>query len=432
MYIFYNLLTFIGAIFYLPTLLLKKGPENKQTFVKERLGISSYGKADIWVHAVSVGEVLACLPFLKKLNKEFPAKKIVLSTTTYTGQKLAKERFREAHRVMYVPIDTFFSVTRVVNALKPELFITAETELWPAMFKALRKAGSRVITLNGRISDKSFKGYRKIRFIMKNVLSNVDFLYMQTKKDAERIIAIGADPHRVAVMGNFKFDLEVSTKTLARWHEKIDRDILLAASTHEGEEEIVLDGYELIMNRTRNIKHMTETRGHKSQPADVMLIIAPRHPERFDEVARILERRNLEYIKRSNIDSIREKDPMPSIILLDTIGELSGLFSIASIAYIGGSLVPNGGHNLMEPAYWSKPTIFGPHMENFPITKDFLEAAAALEVKDAHDIAETVLELLHDRSRASEMGHKAKVIVENNTGAVNKAIELVRGYIGNS
>ncbi len=432
MYTFYNLLTFIGTILYFPKLLFKKGPENKQTFIKERLGISSYTKTDIWVHAVSVGEVLACIPFLKKLKKEFPGEKVVLSTTTYTGQKLAKERFTEADRVMYVPVDTYFSVNRAVNALRPKLFITAETELWPAMFKALKKSGSRVIILNGRISDASYSGYKNIRYIMKKVLSHVDFFYMQTKKDAKRIIEIGADQYKVAVMGNFKFDIEINNKKNTNWQNTIDRDILLAASTHEGEEEIVFDGFELILKRTSSIKHMSENRGHKIQHQDVMLIIAPRHPERFDEVAGILDRRNLDYIRRSAIDSIREGDTLPSIILLDTIGELSSLFSIAAIAYIGGSLVPKGGHNIMEPAYWSKPTIFGPHMENFPIAKDFLDSAAALEVKDAHDIAETVLELLHDSARASNMGRNAKVIVENNTGAVNKAIELVRGYIGTS
>jgi 3-deoxy-D-manno-octulosonic-acid transferase len=267
---------------------------------------------------------------------------------------------------------------------------------------------------------------------MKKVLSNVDFFYMQTKKDAERIIEIGADQHKVAVMGNFKFDIEINKKAHAGWQNSIQGDILLAASTHEGEEEIVLDGYELIMNRAQYIKHMTENKGQQLQSSDITLIIAPRHPERFDKVAEILKKRNLEFIKRTDIDSVPEGDIIPSIILLDTIGELSGLFSVATIAYIGGSLVPKGGHNIMEPAYWSKPAIFGPHMENFPIAKDFLESAAALQVKDANDIAEAVLELLHNSARISSMGRNAKVIVENNTGAVSKAIELVRGYIGTS
>lgn len=426
----YNILSTIGVILYLPRLIFKKGPENRREFISERLGLSSYTKTDIWVHAVSVGEVLACLPFLKKLKKEFPSKKIVLSTTTYTGQRLAQERFAEADRVMYMPLDTYFSVRRVVNVLRPELFITAETELWPAVFHALKQIGSNVIIVNGRISDSSYKGYKQISLIMKKILANVDFFYMQTRKDAQRITEIGASPHKVGVMGNFKFDLEVTEEVHDGWQKGIKGHILLAASTHEGEEDIVLDAYSLILSRAQSIEHATEMKGRPVQASGIKLIIAPRHPERFDAVASMLEKRGLAYIRRSGIDSLQGSGETPGIILLDSIGELSGLFSIASIAFIGGSLVPRGGHNIMEPAYWSRPSLFGPHMENFPIAKEFLNSSAALEVKDAVDIAESVLVLLNDNTKALRMGRNAKNIVEKNTGAVNKALNLARGYIG--
>ena len=416
---------------YLPRLVFfKKGPENRQEFVSERLGMSDYAKTDIWVHAVSVGEVLACLPFLKKMKKEFPSKKIVLSTTTYTGQKLARERFPEADRVMYMPVDNIFSVKRVVNSLQPELFITAETEIWPSLFHSLKETGSRIVILNGRISNASYKGYRRIRFIMKKVLANVDYLYMQTKDDADKIIDIGAERHKVGVMGNFKFDIEIDIKGSQDWHKNITGDILLAASTHEGEEEVLLDAYELIELRTQNLELRAQTKDNKPQGFDLTLIIAPRHPERFDEVAGMLDKRSLPYIRRSKIGHIQNSGKLPGIILLDSIGELSALFSTATIAFIGGSLVPKGGHNVMEPAYWSKPAIFGPHMDNFPIAADFLKSSAALEVKDSDEIAETVLELLNDREKALSMGRNAKLIVEDNTGAVKKAVELVRGFIG--
>ena len=413
----YNFLSAIALLIYFPFLLSKKGPESKRTFIRERLGISRYTKTDIWIHAVSVGEVIACVPFLKRLKKEFPGKRIVLSTTTYTGQRVASERFPEADRIMYMPCDTGLCVSRVVNSLKPEIFITIETELWPALFWALKKTGSKIIILNGRISNKSFKGYRRLSFFMKKILSYVDFLYMQGETDAEKIVAIGADKYKVGVMGNFKFDISFDTSSPLNWLENIKGRILLAASTHKGEEEIILNAYDLI----------------KQKYPDLRLILAPRHPERFNEVADILGKRNLNFIRRSMISQSNVGaycDTPCNIILLDTIGELSGMFSKVTIAFIGGSLVPVGGHNILEPAYWAKPIIFGPHMDNFPIAGEFLERHAAIQVKDANEIVQEVSSLLDNNDLAVQTGRNAKTIIERNTGSVKKAIELVRGYIG--
>ncbi len=428
----YNLLSFIALLLYFPWLLFKKGPENRRIFISERLGASKYNQTDIWVHAVSVGEVLACLPFLKKLRKEFPGRKITLSTTTYTGQKIAHERFPEADRIMYMPIDTGLCVRRAVNMLRPEIFITIETELWPALFLALKKTGSRVIILNGRISNRSFRGYKKIRPIMKKFLSNVDSFCMQGEGDAERIIALGAESRKVSIIGNFKFDIDfdsVTPLTLA-WLEPVKGGILLAASTHRGEEEIILDAYKSIKNKVKGIK----------------LIIAPRHPERFDEAAELIEKKGIGYIRRSQIrpglavhghssdktgNGHRTPDNgFPDIILMDTIGELSRVFSKAAVAFIGGSLVPLGGHNVMEPAYWSRPIIFGPYMDNFPIAGEFLDRSAALQVKDSKDISEATIELLTDPEKALVMGRNARAIVDKNTGAVKKAIDIVKDYLG--
>ncbi|MBI4847849.1 MAG: 3-deoxy-D-manno-octulosonic acid transferase [Nitrospirae bacterium] len=432
----YNFISAIAVLLYLPKLLFKKGPENRRAFISERLGLSTYEKTDIWVHAVSVGEVIACVPFLKMLKKEFPGKRIALSTTTYTGQKVAREKFPEAGRIMYMPLDTGVCVKRVVNLLKPQIFITIETELWPALFHALKRAGSKIIILNGRISHKSFKGYRRLSFLMWKFLSNIDFFYMQGKGDAERIIAIGAHKHKVGVMGNFKFDIDLDKSGHLDWLDNVEGKILLAASTHKGEEEIIFDAYEVI----------------KQKHPDLKLIIAPRHPERFDEVAEIISRRNLNFIRRTEMQNIDKISPIPSlpergtiippfdkggqggifpdIILLDTIGELPHVFSKASIAFIGGSLVPKGGHNILEPAYWARPVIFGPCMDNFPMAGEFLEKSAALMVKDANDISITVNNLLNNNEKAARMGQIAKALVEKNSGAVKRAIELVRGFIG--
>ncbi|MBI4682253.1 MAG: 3-deoxy-D-manno-octulosonic acid transferase [Nitrospirae bacterium] len=415
----YNLISIIGFFLYLPRLLLKKGPEDRCTFIKERLGLSDYQKMDIWVHAVSVGETLACIPFLKKLKKDFPDKKVVLTTTTYTGQKIARDKFPEADRIMYMPLDTVFCVKKAVNLLRPEIFITVETELWPALFQALKAAGSRIIILNGRISNDSYKGYKKISVFMKKLLSRVDFFYMQDKGDAERIMDIGADRHKVSVMGNFKFDIDFKETAPPQWLTGINNKILLAASTHKGEEEIILDAYNSIRNKIHGIK----------------LILAPRHPERFNEAEEIIGKSGIGYIRRSEIsqrsvENNHELQAFPDIILLDTIGELSSVFSKASVAFIGGSLVPVGGHNIMEPAYWSKPIIFGPHMENFPIAREFLDNNAAVRVDNSADITETVIELLTNSEKAVNMGRSARSIVDKNTGAVKKAIELIRSYIG--
>jgi len=411
----YNLLSTIAVILYLPLLLLKKGPENRLTFIRERLGLSVYKKTDIWVHAVSVGETLACIPFLKKLRKEVPDRTIVFSTTTYTGQKIAREKFPEADRIIYMPLDSVFCIKRVVNSLRPEIFITVETELWPALFRSLKDAGSRILVLNGRISQGSFRGYSRIKFLMADMLSSVDFFYMQGKGDAERIMSLGADKHKVGIMGNFKFDIDLNEELPLNWLTGISGKILLAASTHEGEEGMLLEAFKLIQKELQGTK----------------LILAPRHPERFNETAGLIEKHGLSYIRRSSLNGKEMAGNSDAdIILLDTLGELSRVFSRASVAFIGGSLVPRGGHNVMEPAYWSKPIIFGPHMDNFPIAGEFLKKTAAVEVRNAKDIAATVISLLRDNNKAAELGRHARAIVDNNTGAVKKAVELIRGYIG--
>ena len=415
MHSLYNLISTIGVILYIPRLLLKKGPEDRRTFIKERLGLSLYNKTDIWIHAVSVGETLACIPFMKKLRKVIPDRTIVFSTTTYTGQKIAREKFPEADRIFYMPLDSVLCVRKVVTSLRPEIFITVETELWPALFRSLKEAGSRILVLNGRISEGSFKGYRRIKYLMADMLSSVDFFYMQDKGDAERIMALGADTHKVGIMGNFKFDIDLQEELPLNWLTGVSGKILLAASTHEGEEEILLEAFTIIKKELQGIK----------------LILAPRHPERFNETADLIEKRGLPYIRRSSLNGKEITGRSDAdIILLDTIGELSRVFSRASVAFIGGSLIPRGGHNVMEPAYWSKPIIFGPHMNNFPIAGEFLKRSAAVEVRDSKDIAETVLTLLRDNKKAAELGRNARSIVDKNTGAVKKAIELIRGYIG--
>jgi len=416
MFLLYNILSLISLIAYLPWLLFKKGPENRLIYLSERLGISRYTNADIWIHAVSVGEIIAALPFLKALRKEFPWLKIILSTTTYTGQRIARERFMEANRIMYMPWDSWLSVTRAVKIISPKVFITIETELWPCLFRALKNNGSHIILLNGRVSPRSFKGYKRIKPFMRIVLSYIDFLYMQGETDAERIVAIGADEKKVAIMGNFKFDILPYKTEPLHWMDGFEGRILVAGSTHKGEEEIILDAYEEVKNSIYDLK----------------LILAPRHPERFGEVTEILKARNINFIKRSEIKTRNTKHETRNtdVILLDTIGELSTLYSRATIAFIGGSLMPYGGHNILEPAYWGTPIAFGPYMENFPFAEDFLREDAAIMVTDSHDIVKAIKDLLSNPEKARQMGKKARTIIDRNTGAVKKAVDIIRSFLG--
>jgi 3-deoxy-D-manno-octulosonic-acid transferase len=237
---------------------------------------------------------------------------------------------------------------------------------------------------------------------------------MQTGSDAERIIEIGADESKVGIMGNFKFDIDLDDKESLHWLDNINGNILLAASTHKGEEDIILDAFSLIRKDAPELK----------------LIIAPRHPERFGEVAEIIRKKGFPLKRRTEFDGHEADIASSSVILLDTIGELSRVFARIRIAFIGGSLMPYGGHNILEPAYWSKPIIFGPHMDNFPVAGDFLHEKAAIEIKDSGELSHAVLHLLHENEKASLMGQKAKAIIDKNKGAVKKAVDLIRRYIG--
>jgi 3-deoxy-D-manno-octulosonic-acid transferase len=414
MFLLYNFLSSICLLLYLPTLLFKKVPGEKLRFLKERLGISEYIKADIWVHAVSVGETMASLPFLRMLKREFPDRRIVFSTTTYTGQKIARERIQEADRIMYMPWDAGFCIKRAVRSVNPKVFITIETELWPLLLWTLKDTGASIVLLNGRISSGSFKGYRRVRPFMKKVLSLMDFMYMQGNKDVERLVSLGADKDKVDVMGNFKFDIEINETSPPQWMTYLKGRIFLAASTHRGEEKIIIGAYRLIKEKT----------------PDLMLMIAPRHPERFDEVEEVIRNGGFNYIRRSNIGTEERQSSHPEVILLDTIGELQGVFSRADVAFIGGSLLPFGGHNILEPACWGRPIIFGPHMDNFPIADEFLRRSAAIRVTDLEDMAKTVTELLRNEEKALQMGRNAMAIVEENRGAVKKAVDLIGRIIG--
>jgi 3-deoxy-D-manno-octulosonic-acid transferase len=449
MYLLYSLLYFIVIIFLLPFEYFKRPKDLRKRWLREKFGFFDSSlilqpSSFVWVHAVSVGEVMAALPLLKRLRRRYSSKGIILSTITDTGQKVARENVPDGTTIIYLPFDIVLILNRVLKRIRPEILIMIETELWPNLLKAFKENGVPVILLNGRISEDSFKGYKRISFFMKRVLSCVNFFGMQGEVYAERIRSLGVNSSRIKVLGNFKFDTTPPSQ-IPEWIEKIKGPVIIAGSTHEGEEEIITSVYIEL----------------KKDLPDINLIIAPRHPERFKEVEDMLGSKGFVYIKRSAF-TVERSSPPPSpspiegegrgggelstsrhselseatdwqtikgmIILLDTVGELSAAYGVSDIAIIGKSFKGYGGQNPLEPAYWGKPILCGPHMENFPVIKDFYREGAALEVNE-EGLYQKLREFLMSPEKAKEIGFKAQQLYRRNAGVVEKAMEIIAEYI---
>jgi len=417
MYLFYSLLYCIVLLFIFPFQYLKRPREIRRRWLREKFGRffphTPFPSNFFWVHAVSVGEVMAAIPLMKRLKKRYPSKGIVLSTITDTGQKVARERSPEGTTVIYLPFDISLILKSVLKRSRAELLIIIETELWPNLLRVFKSNGIPVILLNGRISENSYKGYKKISFFMKTILSNIDFFCMQGEIYVERLLRLGVDKSRVLDLGNFKFDTQPPSG-IPQWTEKIQGPVIVAGSTHEGEEALIASVY---------------TKLKKDFPY-LNLIIAPRHPERFNEVEKMLTSQKISFIKRSslNIYSSGPDQIRGDLILLDSIGELSALYGIATIAIIGKSFRGYGGQNPLEPAFWGKPIVCGPHMENFPIMGDFYRHGAAVEVSEDGLYAK-LTEMLMSPEKARNIGSKAQEFYRKNTGAVDRSIEIISRYI---
>jgi len=410
MFLVYSLLYAVTAsILFIPEY-LKRPKELRKRWLREKLGYLPEVKSAIWVHAVSVGEVGASLRLLRKLRAEYPQSPLILSTITDTGQKVALEKAPEGTTVIYLPFDLKNILDRGFRRAMPRLFLVMETELWPNIFRTLASHRVPVLMLNGRISEKSATGYRKISFFMKKVFSYVSVFGMQGRVDADRISYIGAEKTKITVLGNFKFDMEIAG-AVPDWAKSLGGPIVVAGSTHKGEEELILAAY------AENKKFSPELR----------LILAPRHPERFEEVADMLKKSGIPYMRRTEIKDLNALGV--SVILLDTVGELSSVYAAADIAIMGKSFEGIGGQNPLEPAYWGKPIICGPHMENFPFIKDFYREGAAFEV-EATALPKKIKELLLAPDKAKSSGQKAKELYLMNSGAVDRAIGIIREYLG--
>jgi 3-deoxy-D-manno-octulosonic-acid transferase len=402
----YDVFFFVFSLVYLPYLVLKGRAHRDfgQRFgilpeVLRKIGPSR----PIWVHAVSVGEVLGIKNFVERLHAKFPERKIVLSTTTKTGNDIAGKVLGEKVLKFYFPLDFSFIVKRVIGLINPRLLIIMETELWPNLIMELSRRKIPVALINGRISDRSFKGYKKIRFFFRNILKMISFFLMRSERDAENIRALGAGRENVRITGNMKFDIIEESKHDSTGAVKTvlgdfgGGKLIIAGSTHSPEEEIITDIYARLAEEFQDLK----------------LLIAPRHIDRAGAIKKMVEEKGVK-----------------GVVVLDTIGELSRLYELATIVFMGGSLLKRGGHNIVEPAIFGKPIVFGPHMFNFrDMAKSFLENKAAVEVKNEKELLETLRALLKDENRRVTLGRNAKGLIDASSGATERNIKELEKLI---
>lgn len=376
----------------------------------------------IWIHAVSVGEVLTARPLISDLKRRYPELRMFLSTTTLAGQQLARRNVQDVDAVFYFPFDLGIFVRRTLDLVRPRLFVMMETEIWPNLLRECRARGIKTAIVNGRLSPKSFPRYRLVRPMMRRVLDDIDKFCVQSEESARRFIELGADPGRVAVTGSLKFDsLELpSTAPQARARDRVlryfrvppSRSVIMAGSTMKGEEAAVLRAFRRV----------------RSTAPNALLILAPRNPERFAEAEQLARAEGWKVARRS--DLAVDADPRVDIVVLDTIGELATLYQVATVVFVGGSLVATGGHNVLEPAVFGKPIIFGPHMENFfEIADTFVTNGGGVQIADERELEEAFISLMGDPVRRARLGAAARALVEANRGAKEKSVTVLAGLL---
>lgn len=428
MYAFYNLLLGFFSFFALPLLSVKMiFSGGKRAALAQKLGflpretlIKLEGEPRIWVHAVSLGEVSAVHPLIRRLREIYPKACLMLSTGTESGQKIARERVLEATGSFFFPLDLPFIVRKVIRLMRPDLFILAETEIWPNFLRIVKEEGARTLLVNGRISERSFQRYRKTRFFWTAVLDNLDAMSMIRVQDGERMISMGANPVQVFVNGNCKFDQAaisadpVFQEEIRRLVKVEDRErVFIAGSTHEGEEEAVIQAFLKIR------QHFPET----------VLFLAPRHVDRSARVEKILERYGIwDKVRRSQLNGEGRKGAR--VVLWDTFGELFKVYSLGTIVFCGASLVPRRGQNVLEPAAWGKVVLYGPSMEDFLDAHQLLTSVGAgIMVQNGEELAERCLYLLKHPQELKARGEAGREALMAQRGATQRNLELARNLI---
>ena len=393
----------------------------------------------IWIHAVSVGEALSAVVLARRLKEEHPGRPLVVSTTTLTGRVVAEERMSFADAFFYFPFDWAFCVRRVLRAIRPGIVIVLETEIWPNFLREARRGNVPVVFVGGRISERSFARYQKflgvfgfyLRPFLRCALANATAFLMQSEKDAERIRSLGAPRERVHASGNLKYDLELPAPTpISAW--------LGAEAQRRGRSPIIVAGSVVATEEPLALIAFGTLQGEYPK---ALLVLAPRKPECFESAAQFIDESHRRFIRRSQLPVPRpsQNGKLPSefeipedvtVILLDSIGELASLYSVADGAFVGGSLVASGGHNILEPAAFGKIPVFGPSMENFSaIASQFIAAKAAVQVESPEDAGVAWIELLRDPERAARMGQTARGLVESSRGATDRAVAEIARYL---
>lgn len=430
MYFLYNFLLTVGFILMSPVFLLKK--EKYAAGFWQRLGFklpdfTPDTRRTIWLHCVSVGETNAARPLVDEIKKQFPAHRLIISTTTRTGQNHARDIFKTgAEQIFYFPFDFRFSVRRALRRFKPDVILLVETEIWFNFLREASKSGARIAIVNGRLSEKSFKRYSYIQNFIRRVLGYIDLALMQGNSDAKRLMSLGAHATRVKVTGNIKFDESFEANGLTetfreRFAITSDAPLIVAASTHAPEERFILEAF----------KKIWKDFGGKLP----RLLIVPRHPERFAEVAGAISETGFEWVRRSGEPSAQDK--RAEVILLDSIGELRAAYPLAEIVFVGGSLIAHGGQSILEPAVAGKAIVTGFYTMNFAAAvKEFLDQNALVQLPEtreesvADDLARSFTELLTDTEKRAALSENALEVMRKNRGATLKTIENLKQFLG--
>lgn len=430
-YLPYTFLTSILFMFLLPVLRIHALVTGRyKRHFKERLGFIPHEAVQglskhprIWIHAVSLGEVRVAASIINALNKIMPDVSFIISTFTESGRDFAEKTFGQKVPVIYAPVDFVGSVRKALLTVAPDVMVFLETEIWPAWLRQAHLLGIKTALINGRISLRSVKGYLKMRFFFREVLQDFDAFSMITAGDASRIKSMGADPKKIEIHGNAKYDMlktdaDPAAKAEVRRIFNIgDHDtVFIAGSTRNREEAMLLDGYKKILEQFPN----------------VILLIVPRHIERATEIGSLIENRGLEYQLRSDLGP-GGKTRFKQIVIINTFGELFNIYSVGTIVFAGGSLVPLGGQNPLEPAIWGKAVFYGPHMENFSDAKALLEAAdAGITVKNSDMLADRVIWFLAHPEELKHLGDRAREAVLKNEGAAEKHARVIEKLLSQS
>ena len=433
MYLLYSILLTLGFIILLPRFLLDAARKGKYAAgFRQRLGhlpdFHKKGSPVLWLHCVSVGETNAAFPLVKEILKKYPNYRLVVSTTTNTGQDLAQKLYGElADLVFYFPFDWKFTVRRALNKIKPNIVLLMETELWFNFIREADKRGATVFVVNGRLSENSFKRYLYIKKFMSRVLYHITLALMQENADANRIKKLGIRSNKVKITGNIKFDQSLdgmnerlTLKLKHRFDIEKDSPLIVAASTHSPEEELILKAFKQVSEKLKNPKPR--------------LLLVPRHPERFEKVAELIKNSGFDFARRS--ENPLETDKNARIILLDSIGELRSVLPLAEIVFVGGSLIPHGGQNILEPAIVEKPIVTGFYTMNFDaIIKEFLKQNALIQMPQLNEtevpekLAEVFLNLLQDAEKRAKLAANAFAVMQKNRGATERTVEYLDPFL---